>query len=148
LKIWPNDAAVQNDEGYLRLLLLNSNREKGATTTDRRESSGSPLQAPNSELDQLAAIAAKLVERNPRSLPHRTFLALARLKQNRAADALAVYDNVVVAPSALTPSVLAIHAVVLAANHRDEEAQAEARQVKLDNLLPEEKALLDGLPYD
>src|SRR2546430_4590458 len=25
LKIWPNDAAVQNDEGYLRLLLMSSN---------------------------------------------------------------------------------------------------------------------------
>ncbi len=88
------------------------------------------------------------MQRNPRSLPHRTFLALARLKQNRPADALAVYDNVTVARGALSPSALAVHAAVLAANGRVEEAQSEARQVKIDNLLPEEKALLDGLPDD
>ena len=93
-------------------------------------------------------MAEKLVEKNPRSLPHRTFLALARLKQNRAAEALAVYDNVTIAANALTPSALAVHAAVLAANGRAQEAQTEARQVKLDQLLPEEKQLLDGLPYD
>ena len=70
------------------------------------------------------------------------------VRQVRPAEALAVYENITVARNALTPSALAIHAVVLAANGRVEEAQAEARQVKIDNLLPEEKALLDGLPYD
>src|SRR5207302_6469585 len=34
LKIWPNDAAVQNDEGYLRLLLMSSNRKHGATSKE------------------------------------------------------------------------------------------------------------------
>lgn len=180
LKIWPNDAAVQNDEGYTRLLLLQQprgrseieDRRSGQKTEDtgqrsavsaQRPSPNSQLLAPSSELrapssqlpapadDELgglAALAEKLVARNPRSLPHRTFLALARLKQNRAADALAVYENITVARGALTPSALAVHAAVLAANGRAEEAQTEARQVKLDNLLPEEKALLDGLPYD
>jgi tetratricopeptide (TPR) repeat protein len=146
LKTWPNDAAVQNDEGYTRLLLMNQTRVQGATSAEQRENS--KLQAPSSELGDLADLAANLVAKNPRSLPHRTFLALARLKQNRAADALAVYDNVTVATNALTPSALAIHSVVLAANGRVDEAQAEARRVKIDNLLPEEKALLDGLPYD
>ena len=141
LKVWPNDAAVQNDEGYTRLLLLGSNQPQG-------ESRNAKVENNSSDLDQLADIAAKLVEKNPRSLPHRTFLALARLKQNRAADALSVYDNVTIAPGALTPSALAVHAAVLAANGRAEEAQNEARQVKIENLLPEEKALLDGLPYD
>ena len=181
LKIWPNDAAVQNDEGYTRLLLLQQprgrseieDRRSGQRKTEdtgqrsavsaQRPSPNSQLLAPSSELrapssqlptsadDELgglAALAEKLVARNPRSLPHRTFLALARLKQNRAADALAVYENITVARGALTPSALAVHAAVLAANGRAEEAQTEARQVKLDNLLPEEKALLDGLPYD
>ena len=37
LKIWPNDAAVENDEGYLRLLLMSSNREHGATSTEQGE---------------------------------------------------------------------------------------------------------------
>ena len=156
LKIWPNDAAVQNDEAYLRLLLLPQIRVIGYPLSEKREEPKSSDRAlgseqritNNEELDELERLAADLVRRNPRSLPHRTFLALARLKQNRPADALAVYDNVVVAPRALTPSALAIHAVVLAANGRVEEAQTEARQVKIDNLLPEERALLDGLPYD
>ena len=143
LKIWPNDAAVQNDEGYTRLLLLSSNREAESRKA-KVENNGQS----GSDLDQLAQLAAELVVKNPRSLPHRTFLAVAYLKANRPADALVVYKDVTVARNALTPSALAIHAVVLAANGRAEEAQAEARQVKIDNLLPEEKALLDGLPYD
>src|SRR5205823_9736036 len=131
------DAAVENDEGYLRLLLLmSSNREHGATSTEqgekgREENVERPTpnaQRPiseqritnNEELITLADLAASLVARNPRSLPHRTFLALARLKQNRAADALAVYENVTVARGALTPSALAVHAAVLAANGRAE----------------------------
>ena len=36
LKIWPKDAAVQNDEGYTRLLLLGGNRrEHGARSTEQ-----------------------------------------------------------------------------------------------------------------
>ena len=139
LKIWPNDAAVQNDEGYLRLLLTPPTQVIGA---------GTNFPSPNSTVDELADVAQKLVEKNPRSLPHRTFLALARVKQNRPADALAVYDNVQVAPNALTPSALSVHAVALAANGRAEEAQTESHYVKLDQLLPEERTLLDGLPYD
>jgi tetratricopeptide (TPR) repeat protein len=157
LKIWPNDAAVQNDEGYTRLLLMSSSREHGAKsreqgigdqktedTGQRSELSTSPPL--NSSIgDELAAIldvAAKLVEKNPRSLPHRTFLALARLKQNRPADALAVYENITVTRGALTPSALAVHAAVLAANGRKDEARTEAAQVKPEQLLPEERALL------
>jgi hypothetical protein len=108
-------------------------------------SSNSQLQAPGSELEALSALAEKLVEKNPRSLPHRTFLALVRLKQNRAADALAVYENVTVARGALTPSALAVHAAVLAANGRKDEAKSEAEQVKPEQLLPEEKALISNL---
>ena len=173
LKIWPNDAAVQNDEGYTRLLLLSSNAaedrgqrsevsgSQGANSTagGREDSANRPREAGDSvlgkteqqqrsELNDLVELAAKLVVKNPRSLPHRTFLALAYLKANRPADALVVYKDVTVARNALTPSALAVHAAVLAANGRAEEAQGEARQVKIDNLLPEEKTLLDGLPYD
>src|SRR5205823_4365487 len=133
LKIWPNDDAVQNDEGYTLLLLLgSSSSERGARSDQQGESS---------ELRALSALAEKLVERNPRSLPHRTFLALARLKQNRAANALSVYENITVARGALTPSALAVHAAVLAANGKTEEAKSEVEQIKIDNLLPEERAL-------
>src|SRR5947207_345360 len=148
LKIWPNDDAVQNDEGYTRLLLLDSSSERGARSDQQGEKESeekAQLQPPSSELQALSALAEKLVERNPRSLPHRTFLALARLKQNRAADALSVYENITVARSALTPSTLAVHAAVLAANGKTEEAKSEVEQIKTDNLLPEERALVEQL---
>src|SRR5206468_9770771 len=94
------------------------------------------------ELITLSALAEKLVERNPRSLPHRTFLALARLKQNRAAGALSVYKNITVARGALTPSALAVHAAVLAANGKMDDARSEAEQIKPEQLLVEERNLI------
>jgi hypothetical protein len=150
LKIWPNDAAVQNDEAYTRLLLLGSNSERGARSDQQGESSellapSSDLQTPSSELLALSALAEKLVAKNPKSMPHRTLLALAYLKQNRAADALAVYNNITLTRSALTPSALAVHAAVLAANGQTEEAKSEVEQMKIDNLLPEERALVEQL---
>ena len=81
-----------------------------------------------------------------RGLPgFEAFLALARLKQNRAADALAVYENVTVARGALTPSALAVHAAVLAANGRKDEAKSEISQLRTDQLLQEEKRLIENL---
>jgi len=156
---WPNDSAIQNDEAYTRLLLSFSNsRNDEALVTNDENSSGGALSltsihrpeatqgvTPNKELNDIERLAQKLVERNPRSLPHRTLLALARLWQNRAAEALDVYANIRVAPNALTPSALAVHAAVLAANGRTEDAKTEAAQVKVDNLLPEEKALIQNL---
>src|SRR5436309_3803690 len=150
-----NDAALQNDEGYTRLLLFGSNaaENRGQKTEDsgqrsavsgRRSDSGEPI-TDNQELITLSALAEKLVERNPRSLPHRTFLALARLKQNRASDALAVYDNITVARGALTPSALAVHAAVLAANGKMDNAKSEAEQSKPEQLLVEERQLIQNL---
>ena len=154
LKIWPNDDAVQNDEGYTRLLLMSEQQAEVESKKDKVESAGEPITnnppsqgygVASQELITLSALAEKLVERNPRSLPHRTFLALARLKQNRAADALSVYENITVARGALTPSALAVHAAVLAANGKTEEAKSEVEQIKIDNLLPEERALVEQL---
>src|SRR5207302_7283081 len=161
LKIWPNDAALQNDEGYTRLLVMSerqaeaeskkekveNGKEENAkrqTPSVQRPPSAEPI-TDNQELITLSALAEKLVERNPRSLPHRTFLALARLKQNRAADALAVYDNITVARGALTPSALAVHAAVLAANGKMDDAKSEAEQIKPEQLVPEERALVEQL---
>jgi cytochrome c-type biogenesis protein CcmH/NrfG len=134
LAIWPNDSAIKNDEAYTQLLLLfsNSQDDEARMTNDQT-------------LKEIEQLAKKLVERNPRSLPHRTLLALARLRQNRTSEALDVYANIQVAPNALTPSALAVHAAVLAANGRINDAKAEAAQVKVDNLLPEEKALIQNL---
>jgi hypothetical protein len=45
-----------------------------------------------------------------------------------------------VVPSALSPSALAVHAAVLAANGRRDDARLEIAQAPLDKLLPEEQA--------
>jgi hypothetical protein len=144
---WPNDSAIRNDEAYTRLLLLFSkSRNDEAPAFGRRGDLRRGRPMTNDEtLKEIEQLAQKLVEQNPTSLPHRTLLALARLWQNRAAEALDVYANIQVAPNALTPSALAVHAAVLAANGRIDDAKAEAAQIKVDNLLPEEKALIQNL---
>jgi len=162
LKIWPNDAAVQNDEAYTRLLLFSSDNAKDEGTRMKKENpeenaqrSTLNVQTPNTEpitdneeLITLSALAEKLVAKNPKSMPHRTLLALAYLKQNRAADALAVYNNITLTRSALTPSALAGHAAVLAANEQTEEARSEVSQLRTDELLPEERRLAEKIGHD
>ena len=128
LSLWPNDPAIQNDEAYTRLLLLPADAEE-----TRREAAA---------IEQLAQ---KLLEREPTSLPHRTLLALARLRQGRAADALNVYNNVRVAQNALSGSALAVHAAVLAGTAHAEDAKTEVAQIKPEQLLPEERSLIKPL---
>jgi tetratricopeptide (TPR) repeat protein len=124
LALWRNDAAIQNDEAYTRLLLL-----PGAAEEDHTE-----------EIDTIERLAEKLVQQNPASLPHRTLLALARLKQHRPFAALEVYSNIQIVPNAVSPSALAVHAAVLAANDRRDDARHEIEQAPPDKLLPEEQA--------
>jgi tetratricopeptide (TPR) repeat protein len=131
LTIWPTDTAVQNDEAYARLLLMPS-----VAPSDNKE----PV-TNNPELTAIESLAAKLVEREPSSLPHRTLLALVRLKLNRPADAMLVYKDINVPKASLTPSSVAVHAAVLAANGHVEEARAEFARIPQDKILPEEKAL-------
>jgi hypothetical protein len=148
LAIWPNDAAVQNDEGYTRLLLLGSSAgevESEKAKVEKGSKANSDLPVSNSELQALSTLAEKLVASNPHSMPHRTFLALVRLKQNRAADALELYKNLALGPGALTPSALAVHAAVLAANGKNDDAKKEASQIRPNELLPEERALIKDL---
>jgi tetratricopeptide (TPR) repeat protein len=207
-KHWPNDPAVQNDEAYIRLLLLpsapvasevSSQKPEGAevgaidlnrqtaNVSDQKSDRGSELPAPSSQLpapsppkDGLAVasspppvrqgtdtpwraptppnnqepitdnsdlvaierLAEKLVEREPTSLPHRTVLALARLKLNRPEDALSVYKDINVPKSAATTSSIAVHAAVLAACGHESEAREEFSKLPADKLLPEEQALM------
>ena len=121
LKLWPDDTAIQNDEAYLRLLLL-------------------PNDSTSAELVAIEHLAEDLVKREPASLPHRTLLALALLKQQRPVAALEIYANVETTPGALSPSALAVHAAVLAANDRRDDAREEIQHAPLDALLPEEQA--------
>src|SRR5437867_2890543 len=105
LNIWPDDTAVQNDEAYTRLLLLGGttavssnsppeNAERSTPNAEHRIADNREPITDNGELLAIEQLAEKLLEREPASLPHRTLLALARLKQGRPADALAVYENV------------------------------------------------------
>ena len=144
LKIWPNDAAVQNDEGYTRLLLMSEQQAKVESKKEKVENAGEPI-TNNEELITISALAEKLVAKNPRSMPHRTLLALVHLKRNRPRDALAVYDNINLTRGALTPSALAVHAAVLAANGKDDDAKSEAKQIKPEQLLPEERELVESI---
>ena len=144
LKIWPNDAAVQNDEGYTRLLLMSEQQAKVESKKEKVENAGEPI-TNNEELITISALAEKLVAKNPRSMPHRTLLALVHLKRNRPRDALAVYDNISLTRGALTPSALAVHAAVLAANGKMEDAKSEAEQIRAEQLLPEERQLIAAL---
>ena len=129
LVLWPDDLAIQNDEAYSRLLLC-------------------PAAAP--ETKQQAAtiekLAEKLIQREPQSLPHRTLLALALLRQERAEDALRVYSQLQVKQDVISGSALAVHAAILAATANLENAKTEAAQLKREQLLPEEQALVESLP--
>ena len=171
LAIWPNDGAIQNDEAYMRLLLVfpggtgavplgqkddtdvvplnNSLGETGSVpsihrpdaTHHGRQAQGVP---PSEELNGIEHLAEKLVQQNPTSLPHRTLLALARLEQHRPAAAIDVYSNIKVAPNTLSPSALVVHAAVLEANGHHKDAMTEA-QIPPDKLLPEERDLIQGV---
>lgn len=134
LRIWPADTAIRNDEAYVQALLLFSNSRNDETriSNDQR-------------MKDIERLAEKLVEQYPHSLPHRTLLALARLRDARPTEALGAYANIQVASNALTGSALAVHAAVLAANGYADDAKTEAERIKIENLLPEEKALIQNL---
>jgi tetratricopeptide (TPR) repeat protein len=139
LKIWPNDTALQNDEAYTRLLLLpwpHSPEAGDQTPADNEE----PIDNP--ELTAIEHLAQKLLQEEPASLPHRTLLALALLKENRPFTALGLYQNLTVPPGAASASAVAVHAAVLSATGEKKEAQAEIKHLKPEQLLPEERALL------
>jgi hypothetical protein len=146
LAIWPNDTAIQNDEAYMRLLLLDSGDQKSEDSGQKSEdghqsaSGGSQPEAVQEELRAIEKLAETLVQREPASLPHRTLLALARLKQKRPVAALSAYANVQATPNALSPSALAVHAAVLSANGQRDDALKEMAQVPVEKLLPEEQA--------
>ena len=129
LVLWPEDLAIQNDEAYSRLLLCSP----AATET-------------KSQAATIEKLAEKLIQREPQSLPHRTLLALALLRQERAEDALRVYSQLQVKQDVISGSALAVHAAILAATANLENAKTEAAQLKRDQLLPEEQALVESLP--
>lgn len=156
LKTWPNDTAIQNDEAYTRLLLLPNDHEgtsnpalSGAERVPSQDNPDTPERVPpksvSSELMAIEKLAENLVQREPASLPHRTLLALARLKQGRPVAALDAYAHIQTTQDSLSPSALAVHAAVLAAADRPDEARKEIAQTPLEKLLPEEQAVTASL---
>lgn len=147
LKIWPNDTAIQNDEAYSRLLLSpNGNSEVRDQLSEVSDSpSASGLRPLSTDLSKIESLAEELVRREPSSLPHRTLLALARLKLDQPDKAFEVYSSLNVPPNTASPSAIAVHAAVLAGNDRMEDARIEAGAVNWEQLLPEEQALIEKL---
>lgn len=128
LRLWPGNLAIQNDEAYIRLLLLK------------------PEEAGGEGVRAIEQLAEKLVQKEPRSLPHRTLLALARLKQNNPQAAMEPFRNIQVPRSAASVSALAVNAAVLAANGHAEAAQRNVRLIPPNTLLPEEQSFLPAPP--
>ena len=150
LERWPNDTAVQNDEAYVRLLLLPSVSPDQPSLNPlpsmpqylhSSTSTAADQAAVLAELQSIEALAAKLVANEPASLPHRTLLALARLKLNQPAKAMEVYKGITVPNTALTSTALAVHAAVLEANGHSDDARKEFSEIPNDKLLPEEARL-------
>lgn len=103
------------------------------------------LSSNTAELREIERVARKLVEREPASLPHRTLLALARLKQNRPEAAMEVYKDILVPAHAASSSALAVNAAVFAANGQVPAARERAQAIPRQSLLPEEQGLIEQL---
>ena len=116
-KDWPHDDAVKNDLAYFNLLQ-------------------------GKAVDESLAMAAELVTRSPRSLPHLTTLALAAIRKNDPARALAVYQGLDIPWEKIASSQRAVHAAVLGANGRTAEAAAEVAALPWDELHPAERELV------
>lgn len=114
---WPNDSAVLNDYAYLSLLL-------------------------DKDVAACRGIAAQLVAKTPASLPHRTTLALAAVRLNDPAAALAVYDGLEIPWAQVAAGPRAVYAAVLGLNGKDAEARAVAAALRLEDLRAEERELI------
>ena len=119
MRIWPDDAAVRQEETYLRILLGASREE-----VERAEEEMEPFVGPQS------------TDWNARKT-----LAVARLRLGKTAAALQAFSGVR-ATGSEPDGALAVRAAALAANGWKEGAQNDARNLAAANLLPEERALL------
>ena len=116
----PQDPAPKNDLAYLNLLF-------------------------NEKVDDSLQAAQQLVSALPERTAYRTTLALAYLRKNRPAEALAAYDQAEIQWSTALPGWQAVRAAVLAANGRDEEARRLALAINWDRLKPQERDLVSKL---
>jgi hypothetical protein len=117
---WPQDVALANDLAYLNTLL-------------------------NIDVPQNRAKAQNLVEAAPKSLPHRTVLALAELRGGNSEAALQVYQGLHVDWRSAAPGAVVVYASALRHAGRVEEARALVVALTADVLRPEEKVLLAAI---
>ncbi len=117
LKVWPDDRGLQNDDAYFSAL-----RNEGVA--------------------EAAATAERLYREQPASLPHRTALALARLRLGQNTAALELFRGIIIPEGVAQPSTLVVFAAALRANGFDIEARAEADKAPRARLKKEERALL------
>jgi hypothetical protein len=122
VRLWPDDAAAQNADAYLRLLLGASD---GAAEAAERQ-------------------AQILVAQEPWNWSARATLGLARLRLGKKEDALAAFRGVR-ATGSEPPGALAVRAAILAVNGYEEGARGDARNLGAEHLLPEERALIASL---
>ena len=122
MRLWPEDDATHMREIYLRLLLDPSKETARAAEEE----------------------ALVFVTRNPWDGGARSAVALARLRQGKAAAALSTLTEFM--PGAPSSAVSAsVYAAAAGANGWKEIAQEEARKLATENILPEERALIAPL---
>lgn len=117
---FPEIDEVQNDNAYLQLL-------SGVN------------------LDMAAAMGERLLKKKPDLLAYRTTVALALLRKEKAAAAMAVYDGWVTDWSTAQDRYKAVYAAVMRAGGRSSEAERIVAKIKSGALRPEERQLA-GLP--
>ena len=122
MRLWPEDDATHMRKVYLRLLLDSSEQTAKAAEDE----------------------VAPFVGKNPWDGSARSALALARLRQGKAAAALKTLTEFMpgVPSSAVSASV---YAAASAANGWRDTARQEAQKLAAENILPEERALIAPL---
>jgi hypothetical protein len=118
---FPTDIGPDNDIDYLKLLL-------------------------NRELQPTLASATKRFDSNPKLIPCRITLALARLRNNQPLEALKLFADPANLPTPdWLPGWQTVYVATLARNNRIPEAQKIAAVIPLNRLKPEELELIRGL---
>ena len=87
----------------------------------------------------------QLVRADPASLPHRVTLALAELRAGNNLAALDAFQGIDTLHTAMQPRQRAVLAAVLWATSYEQAAWEAVRNLPLDRLLPEERALVQPI---
>ncbi|MDB6039477.1 MAG: hypothetical protein JWM99_3318 [Verrucomicrobiales bacterium] len=119
LVLYPKDPAPQNDLAYLNLLL-------------------------KSDIETARRTAENLVREHPQTLAYRTTLALALLRNNKAAEAKKTYEGVSFNWSEALPGWQAVYTSVLGASGDAEQARKLARSIDRSRLKPEEREIIQS----